>query len=131
MDVGMLANAEQPNCGCEQRKGGAKVIRIVIERHCQPDKAAEMEKLLVDLRTKAMRQRGYVSGETLRSMDDPSQWLVISTWLDADLWKAWETSPERQDIVRQIDPLLTASEKASVFGFMRRGGADSAHTIET
>lgn len=106
------------------------MIRVIIERRCRTNKEAELERLLVELRTKAMRQPGYVSGETLRSGDDPSLWLVISTWLNADLWKAWETSPERRQIGSKMEPLLIAPEKISVFSFMRRGGAESAHTID-
>ncbi|OGO04582.1 MAG: hypothetical protein A2Y91_08070 [Chloroflexi bacterium RBG_13_54_8] len=106
------------------------MIRTIIERYCPPDKAAEMESLLVDMRTKAMRQHGYVSGETLRSLDDPSRWLVISTWLNAENWKAWQTNPERKEVSAKIDRLLAKPEKVSVFSFMRRGEADSAHTID-
>ena len=106
------------------------MIRVIIERHCQPGKQAEMESLLVELRTKAMRQRGYISGETLQSVDDPLLWLVISTWTDADLWRMWETMPERREILSEIEPLLTAPEKVSIFSFARRGGAESAHTID-
>ncbi|MBM4463598.1 MAG: antibiotic biosynthesis monooxygenase [Chloroflexi bacterium] len=94
------------------------MIKVIIERRCQPDKAAELESVLVELRTKAVQQRGYVSGETLRSIDNPSHWLVISTWLDIDLWKAWETSPERQEIAHRLEPLLAAPEKASIFSFV-------------
>jgi quinol monooxygenase YgiN len=94
------------------------MIKVIIERHCSAEKAAEMESVLTDLRTQAVQQRGYVSGETLRSADDPSHWLVISSWLDADLWKAWEASPERQEIMARLRPLLAAPEKASVFSFV-------------
>ena len=97
------------------------MIKVIIERHCHPDKAAELESLLVDLRSKAIQQRGYVSGETLRSVDDPSHWLVISTWLDADLWREWESSLERQGITGSLDPLLSAPQKASVFSFVWEG----------
>jgi len=106
------------------------MIRVIIERHCQPEKAAEMENLLVELRTKGMRQPGYISGETLRAIDDPTYWLVISTWHDADLWQVWETSPERQETEKKIASLLTGPEKSSVFSFVRRGGAESAHIID-
>ena len=106
------------------------MVRVIIERHCQPGKEAELERLLVDLRTISVRQHGYISGETLHSVDDPSLWLVISTWTDVDLWKVWETMPERLDRVRKIEPLLAAPEKVSVFSFIRRGGAQSAHTID-
>ena len=106
------------------------MVRVIIERHCQPGKQAEMESLLVELRSKAMRQRGYISGETLQSVDDPLLWLVISTWTDADLWRMWETMPERRETLSKIEPVLAAPEKVSIFSFARRGGAESAHTID-
>lgn len=106
------------------------MVRVIIERHCRRGEEAEMEKLLLELRTRAMRQPGYVSSETLKSLDDPSRWLVISTWIDADLWEAWETSLQRRKISSKIEPLLVGPEEVSIFGFVRRGGAESAHTID-
>ena len=106
------------------------MVRIIIERRCQPHREIELLSLLIQLRIKTMNQRGYVSGETLRSVDDPSLWVVISTWLDADLWQVWETSPDRQQFTSKIEPLLTGPEKVSVFTFVRQAGAESAHTID-
>jgi heme-degrading monooxygenase HmoA len=106
------------------------MLRIMVERHCRPGKEAELENLLVELRCMAMRQRGYISGETLRSMADPSLWLVISTWTDAGMWNKWKTAVDRLEITRKIEPLLIAPEKISVFSFVKRGGAESAHTID-
>ena len=106
------------------------MIRVIVERHCQPNKEAEMENLLMELRTRAMQQHGYISGETLRSVDDPSLWLVISTWVDADLWKVWETMPERQEAINKVKSLLVTPEKVSIFNFTGRGRALSAHTID-
>jgi quinol monooxygenase YgiN len=106
------------------------MVRIIIERRCQPHREIELLSLLIQLRIKTMNQHGYVSGETLRSVDDPPLWAVISTWLDADLWKVWETSPERQEITSKIKPLLLGPERVSVFRFVRQSGAESAHTID-
>ena len=72
------------------------MIRVVIERHCLPGKEAELENVLMNLRTAAIHQHGYVSGETLQSVDDPKLWLVISTWADIDDWKVWETNQSRK-----------------------------------
>jgi len=113
-----------------EKEGERKMVRVIIERRCLPGKEAELESLLVELRSGSMRQRGYISGETLRSVDDPSLWLVISTWVDADLWKVWKTMAERQEIERKIEPLLVAPDKVSIFNFAGRGGAESAHTID-
>jgi len=106
------------------------MIRVIIERSCLPGKEAELENLLVQLRNKALLQRGYISGETLCSIDDPLNWLVISTWANADLWTVWETMPERRDLTNKIEALLVAPEKASIYNFAGRGGAESAHTID-
>ena len=95
------------------------MIRVIIERHLRPNKDAELGKLLVELRSKAIRQTGYVSGETLTSLTDPSLWLVISTWLEDDLWSAWENSRERQEIVSKVEPLLVEPEKVAVYSFVK------------
>ena len=107
------------------------MVRVIIERHSKPGKEAELENVFVDLRTKAMKQAGYVSGETLHSVDDRSFWLIVSTWIDANHWEAWKNSRERRDILSKLEPLLATPEKISVFSFMRRGGAESAHKISS
>jgi quinol monooxygenase YgiN len=94
------------------------MVKVVIERRCKPDATRELEGLLIDLRGEAIQQRGYVSGETLRSVDDPTKWLVLSTWLDVDLWKAWEASPKRQEVAEKMEPLLAAPEKVSSYSFI-------------
>ena len=86
------------------------MIRVVIERHCRPGKEAELEKLLLEIRTEAMHQHGYITGETLRSIDDPTFWLVISTWVDVDLWRVWETMHERRELVSKLEPLMDTPE---------------------
>ena len=106
------------------------MIRVIIERHCLPDKEDELHNLLIDLRGRAVRQRGYISGETLKSTIDPTHWLVISTWVTEASWKAWETTPERQEIENKVKTLLAAPDKVAVFSFVDRGGGASAHTID-
>ena len=94
------------------------MVRVIIERHFQAGKETELENLLVELRSRAMAQPGYVSGETLRSLDDPSLWVVLSTWLDVSLWKAWEASPERHEIEDRIGRIASAPAKLSVLSFV-------------
>lgn len=106
------------------------MVRVIIERRCQRYGEIELLRLLTELRVKTINQPGYVSGETLSSVTDPLHWVVISTWLDIDVWKAWETSPDRLEITDKIKPLLATPEKVSVFTFVRQGGAESAHKID-
>jgi hypothetical protein len=55
------------------------MVRVIIERRFQVGKETELENLLVEPGSRAMAQSGYVSGETLRSLGDPSLWVVLST----------------------------------------------------
>lgn len=106
------------------------MVRVIIERHCRPGKETDLEKALLEIRGRVIRQRGYISGETLRSMHDPSVWVVLSTWANASLWNAWESSSERQDTERKIGRLLVDPQEVSVFSFVRRGGSESAHLVD-
>ncbi|MFC1846251.1 antibiotic biosynthesis monooxygenase family protein [Chloroflexota bacterium] len=106
------------------------MIRVIIERRCRPDKETEIENLLIDLRAVAAQQRGFISGETLKSIDDPMLWVVISTWVDDDTWKTWNNSPVRCEIMNKMEPLMFVPEKISVYNFIRHGIAQSAHAME-
>ena len=90
-------------------------VRIVIERHVKRGKEEELNRLLKELRVEAIRQRGYLSGETLRSVEDDTFFLVISNWLSESEWKAWEANPQRQEIVARIKPVLKSPPKTTLF----------------
>jgi heme-degrading monooxygenase HmoA len=90
-------------------------IRVLIERKIVPENEPALSNLLMKLRGKAMLAKGYISGETLRSLDDPNEYLVISTWNSLDDWKRWEADKERQDIQSKIDSLLRAPAVQRVF----------------
>ena len=90
-------------------------IRVLIERKIDPENELSLSNLLMKLRSKAMLAKGYISGETLRSLDDPNQYLVISTWNGLDDWRRWEADKERQEIQSEIDSLLRAPAVQRVF----------------
>ncbi|MGW8207495.1 MAG: antibiotic biosynthesis monooxygenase family protein [Syntrophobacteria bacterium] len=90
-------------------------IRVLIERKIVPENQPSLNNLLMKLRGKAMLAKGYISGETLRSIDDPTEYLVISTWNTLNDWKRWELDKERQEMQNQIDGLLRAPSIHRVF----------------
>jgi heme-degrading monooxygenase HmoA len=90
-------------------------IRVLIERKIVPENQPLLSSLLMRLRSKAMQAKGYISGETLRSLQDPNEYLVICTWNSLDDWKKWEAEKERQEIQSQIDSLLRAPALQRVF----------------
>ncbi|MGD1154069.1 MAG: antibiotic biosynthesis monooxygenase family protein [Syntrophales bacterium] len=91
------------------------MIRVMIERKCQPGKEKQLRDLLLELRSAGMRQRGYISGETLREADNPSVFMVVSTWITRDAWKVWQTSRQRLLIEDMMNSLLTDARKVRVF----------------
>ena len=92
------------------------MIKIVQERQVRPGKERALENLLIELRTKGMRQSGYVTGERMIRLDNPSIYLTIGTWTRVEAWKTWENSRERQEIVQLIMPLLAEEPKVTIFG---------------
>jgi len=81
-------------------------VKIIIRRKVPKGKESQLLPLLIDLRSKATTQPGYISGETLRNANDPQDYVVISTWQSGEAWKAWEASKGRAEIQAKIDALL-------------------------
>jgi heme-degrading monooxygenase HmoA len=86
-------------------------VKIIIRRKLSIENGPQLLPLLVELRTKATRQPGYISGETLRNLNDPEDCVVISTWETLENWNAWSASKERAGIDEKINGLLR--EKAT------------------
>jgi heme-degrading monooxygenase HmoA len=81
-------------------------IKALIKRQVPAGKAREMITLFRQVRMLATAQEGYISGETLRNMQKPEDFIVISTWQTIQDWKNWLANPERKDLQNKIDQLL-------------------------
>ena len=80
-------------------------VKILIKRSISQEVAPVVRPLIVELRGHAMRQPGYISGETLKCVDRPGEYLVISTWKSLDEWHKWLTSQERRILEEKIDSI--------------------------
>jgi heme-degrading monooxygenase HmoA len=92
-------------------------VKVIIERRVTKGKDTDLANLMREMRAKAMFARGYISGETLRAHDDPTLYVVISTWKSLDDWKAWEANPDRKEIQTKIDAILGQSTQNRIFDF--------------
>lgn len=90
-------------------------IKVVMERTVNPENKEQLLGLLTKLREKAIHQQGYISGETLSSLENQETHLVISTWNTLQDWRAWENNQDRRVLVAMIDNLLVAPAKIQVF----------------
>ena len=93
-------------------------VRVLIEREIEPGQEINTHALLMQLRAKAMKVKGYISGETLRSLEDPHKFLVISTWNTVEDWKAWESDPDRRKAQEELNRMLRHPEKATVYTYL-------------
>ena len=80
-------------------------VKILIKRSIGQEVAPVIRPLIVELRAHAMKQPGYISGETLKCIDRPGEYLVISTWQSLDEWNKWLNSQERKILEEKIDSI--------------------------
>jgi heme-degrading monooxygenase HmoA len=79
------------------------LTKILIKRRFQEGKTREIITLLNDMRSEAIKQRGYVHGQTLVQPDDPQNYLVISTWESLEFWHQWKDSETRKTIDAMLE----------------------------
>ena len=96
------------------------MIKVIVARKVREGES--LSPLLRELRTAAMHQLGYVTGETLVSTEDKSIVTVISSWCSLKDWKTWETSEMRARLYQQIEPLLAEKPKVRTYQIMATEG---------
>ena len=90
-------------------------VRIIIDRKVKKGKESDFAKLLRELRSKAIPSKGYISGETLRALNDPHNYIVITTWQSVDDWVKWEKNLEREKIQAKIEKLMAKPTKTKIY----------------
>jgi heme-degrading monooxygenase HmoA len=75
----------------------------------------ELLNLLNQIRSTAVNQMGYISGETLVSQDDPRKVVVMATWDSATHWEKWKTDPLRKKYDERMENLLLEPPRYEVF----------------
>lgn len=93
-------------------------VKVMIKRRFKEGKAKEVFALLHKLRSGAMEQAGYITGETLSSVEDPRKLLVISTWQSMENWLRWKEDPSREASEALLEQYLEEPTEydAYVFG---------------
>ena len=80
------------------------MIRVIVQRKLK--KHENIGQLLQQIKVAAIKQRGYITGETYVDTENPNIITVISTWKSLEDWRIWESSEQRAMIYHQIEPLL-------------------------
>jgi len=77
--------------------------KILIKRKFVKGKKKEIIALLKELRTGALSQSGYISGQTLASCDEPQTLMVIGTWQDIESWHNWQENDTRKTLEKMLE----------------------------
>jgi heme-degrading monooxygenase HmoA len=77
-------------------------VKILIKRKFKGGNMQAASRFLINNRSGAMKQPGYISSETLRNLDDHDQVVVVSMWENIEAWNAWKNSETRMANVAEF-----------------------------
>jgi heme-degrading monooxygenase HmoA len=65
----------------------------------------------------ANRQAGYISGETLRNVNNPEEYVVISTWRSLEDWQRWFANEKRAELEGKVDALIGSPTIYKIYSY--------------
>ncbi len=82
-------------------------VSIIIKRIVKNEKTAiKLSPFIVQLRSHAATQPGFLNSQTFSCLDCKGEYLVISNWNTLEDWNRWMNSEERMGIQKDVDELL-------------------------
>ena len=90
-------------------------VKVVIERRVASGFEETVWHMLRDMRGQAVRQRGYLYGETWRSLTDPQLIVVVSSWASKEYWEQWAADEFRLKMDERISRMLVEPSTVRVF----------------
>ena len=96
------------------------MVRVIIEHKIKsPEHIARAIELIREKRNWAMKEPGFITGETLTNIDDPTNMLVISTWENREAWDNWDKKKKKADMNPRIYELLSEPFTVRIFEYYR------------
>ena len=89
------------------------MIKVIVGYRVKAGK--DIRPLLLKLRMNAMQYPGFVGAENLTHRRDPSVIVAISTWEGPENWVAWEKSKVREELVKEIEPLVEDRTRVEIY----------------
>ena len=94
----------------------------MIKRNVQQGPLArKLVPLILQLRTLATYQPGYISGKTLFNVENPEDCLVVSEWQSLAHWYSWMKCEKRAEIQSKIDEITGEPTEYSIYAPMVAG----------
>ena len=81
-------------------------VKIFIKRTLKDGNFQKASKMLIQARTNAMREQGYISSETLRGCDNTNEIVVVSIWEKKEDWDRYINNTSRKELEAKFSKLL-------------------------
>ena len=89
----------------------ALIIRQYKEREIE---VREANRINLQLRALATVQPGFISGQSMFSIDNPNKIFVLSKWNEREDWENWTATASRKDFYKKIEKLLESPEEVEL-----------------
>lgn len=76
---------------------------VLIKRTFSDDQKPFVDPLLVQLSRLAIKHKGFVCGETLKSRENPEEHLIISKWASIEEWFDFDRDEKVKQLYESID----------------------------
>lgn len=91
-------------------------IEVLIKRATDKNNSAKIIlPHIIELRSQALKQPGYISGETLFNLDRTEECLVISRWTKLEHWEKWLKNPVRIELNELIEKRLRKRAEYDIY----------------
>ena len=90
-------------------------VKVIVKRIIPEGKVNQLIPMIDQMRRMARTQSGYIYGETLRSADNPEEYLVVSNWHTLEHWRAWESSTQRHRMLGRIEKALNTDSEYQLY----------------
>ena len=91
---------------------------VIVEVELRINEVIKTLHILREMRTEAIQQPGYISGNTIVGVEDPSLIAIVMIWQSIKEWEAWEKSQTQIKIFRKIVPFMLEKSKIKIYRYL-------------
>ena len=89
-------------------------VTMLVTRHVRKGNEAQFEAWLRDYTRAAESHPGHLGLQVVRPGGQSDAYTVVSNWTSSEVLQAWLDSPEHNDWIAKVRPLLVADEERNV-----------------
>jgi heme-degrading monooxygenase HmoA len=95
------------------------LTKVYIKRQIKEGKEKNFFELLKRLRSEAMHQKGYITGETLINTENAQIIMVVGSWQSLEDWNSWKDNPARKEIDGRLEELQVEPTAYESYAFSK------------